>query len=327
MKSTLFLTIFAAIAAAAPQSTLDALIKRESEPEFVRCGTRHRPKIKPAPGKPLPVQPDGPANWGCPSGDTCVGEYAFKDLPDGVCIKNPIKCGGTGAEPDKTCPKDKAYKCMPNPDQGKCPADASFCGFCVEKEIVDELGVRRDGKTNPCGGDSGKNCFGNPHGFEVCAGEDFFEKSGVCVRWGLTTPCNEDGTCFKSSDYCVSTTCPVGIDGTNCEKKICVSGDYAKELGLGTPKPPITLIPGGKARSTVAATPSSKAAFTKTITEKGYKTITKTITKTTVSYKTTVTTSTYTKTVTKAGGEVKGKPNKPKPKPSYDRGGSGYGGY
>ncbi|KAK6345249.1 hypothetical protein TWF718_007175 [Orbilia javanica] len=209
MKATLILAIFAAAAAAAP-STLAA---RQTQK---RCGAG--------------------SNLKCATGETCVGEFGFKDDPKGVCIKSAIKCGSTMAHPDTTCPKNKSYKCIPKANTFECPMDVAYCGFCVEKVVTDAIGIRSEG-VNRCGGASKKKCFENPSSPELCAGEDALNDGmGVCLSWGFSRNCKTDDDCnfpgLSSKSFCVTATCPKGMSVEECSGKVCLDEKYIREFGL-----------------------------------------------------------------------------------------------
>ncbi|KAK6505090.1 hypothetical protein TWF481_007012 [Arthrobotrys musiformis] len=209
MKATLILAIFAAAAAAAPQGDF---IKRQAAQK--RCGAG--------------------SNLTCATGETCVGEFGFKDDPKGVCIKAAKTCGATMADPNTTCPKDN--KCIPRANRFQCPQDVAYCGFCVEKAITDVVGVRSEG-VNRCGGKSGKKCFENPSSLEICAGEDALNDGmGVCLTWGLSRNCNTDDGCnfpgLSSKSFCVSNTCPKGLSKEECTGKVCLDEKYIRMFGL-----------------------------------------------------------------------------------------------
>ncbi|KAF3169824.1 hypothetical protein TWF225_004683 [Orbilia oligospora] len=210
MKATLILAIFAAAAAAAPQG---AIAKRQTQK---RCGAD--------------------SGLTCATGETCVGEFGFKDDPKGVCIKGAIKCGSTPADPNTTCPKDKSYKCIPRANTLQCPMDVAYCGFCVEKAVTDIVGVRSEG-VNRCGGKSGKKCFENPSNLELCAGEEALNDGmGVCLSWGLSRNCQSDADCnfpgSSSQSFCVTNTCPKGLGPEECTGKVCLDEKYIRQFGL-----------------------------------------------------------------------------------------------
>jgi len=78
----------------------------------------------------------------CASGETCVGEYSFKG-EHGVCMKNPITCGSTQDHPDTTCP-GSTYRCLPRANYTfECPQDVAYCGYCVPKEVVNQIGLKK----------------------------------------------------------------------------------------------------------------------------------------------------------------------------------------
>ncbi|KAF3920131.1 hypothetical protein AA313_de0202697 [Arthrobotrys entomopaga] len=199
MKATLFLVAFAAVAAAAPSNGAAGN----------RCG--------------------GGSGVACASGETCVGEFQFKDDPKGLCIKKPFTCGATMADPNTTCPKDKKYKCIPRANTMQCPQDVAYCGFCVEQGITAKLGIRSEG-VNRCGGSSGKKCFNNPRNPELCAGEkELKDGMGVCIEWGYTRQC-KDG-CIPG-DVCVKNTCPSGLSAEDCSGSVCLDKKYVAQFGL-----------------------------------------------------------------------------------------------
>ncbi|KAK6360591.1 hypothetical protein TWF730_006729 [Orbilia blumenaviensis] len=211
MKATLILSIFAAVAAAAPQGATSPV-----KPALKRCGA----------GSKLT----------CATGETCVGEYGFKDDQKGVCVKNAITCGSTLAHPDTTCPKNKSYKCIPRSNTFECPMDVAYCGFCLEKSVTDIVGVRSEG-VNRCGGASGKKCFENPNSYELCAGEKVLKDGmGVCLIWGLSRNCKTNADCnfpgISSKSVCVTNSCPKGLGPEECTGKVCLDEQYVKQFGL-----------------------------------------------------------------------------------------------
>ncbi|KAK6356006.1 hypothetical protein TWF718_000379 [Orbilia javanica] len=314
MRTTLFITLFAALAAAAPESTLEALIRRESEPEGLkRCGGGKVPKDKSL------INPRSGSDWDCLKGQTCVGEYRFKDSPQGVCMDKPTKCGGG----DGPCPSDGLQKCIPVSNTRICPQDVAVCGHCVSKKDYSQYGLRSEG-TNLCKGSSGKECFANENHPEVCAGEGYLKGSGVCLEWGFLNSC-PDGKCSLPNYHCVDITCPKGIDPELCNKKVCLADKYVKELGLASGVTPATIAvpppvkPSASSESKVSG--KSASVVTKTSTRVSYNNITRTVTKTTTKYKTSYVTVKSTRTVTKNG-----KPNRPTPRPRPTPKREGYGG-
>lgn len=115
MKATLLLVVFVAFTAAAQDKKAGATHKR--------CGAGSAKK--------------------CARDETCVGEKSFKGEL-GVCLKQPMTCGGTQDDPDDTCP-GSTYRCLPRANVTReCPLDARYCGYCVTKAVVNQIGLKKE---------------------------------------------------------------------------------------------------------------------------------------------------------------------------------------
>ncbi|KAK6522767.1 hypothetical protein TWF281_002203 [Arthrobotrys megalospora] len=225
MKSTLLLTIFAALAAAAPGATIGSLTKRAdnslaAKSSGKRCG--------------------GPSKVKCGTGEICASENQFKDDPMGLCIKKPTKYCGGEKKLTVGCSKEDGYYCMYDRSIN-CVQDANYCGWCIEQKWVDKFGgLRRDG-TNRCGGESGKKCFDAVG--EFCVGGDILKDGmGICTDFNRVCTLGKPETCgtnpLQGTMYCVKDTreeCPSFQDCSG--GGICLQGKYVDEFGLKKPTP------------------------------------------------------------------------------------------
>ncbi|KAF3920823.1 hypothetical protein ABW20_dc0110348 [Dactylellina cionopaga] len=245
MKSVFFLAAFTAIAAAAPRSDVDFLIKRASTSNTgKRCG--------------------GGSSIKCAiRSEKCVGEYYFNDDPKGVCIKEPSICGDTKETPGIKC--GEGYKCALRANENECYmgwSDITTCGYCVENAFMDKVGGSRDdgyrAGTNRCGGPSGKKCFNNPYSPEICVGEkEMKDGLGICSPKWRTRGCEKGCTEFArmakpgskpvTGDICVGWTkkCYSDEPTEDCGGTVCLTGRYIDQFGLkkkptSTSKPPTT---------------------------------------------------------------------------------------
>ncbi|KAK6515176.1 hypothetical protein TWF506_007521 [Arthrobotrys conoides] len=225
MKATLFLAVFAALAAAAPQGASSGVLKRASDDEITRCGVSDDDK--------------------CAEGEKCVGVYKLKDQPGGLCVKEPIMCGGENEH--ESCPDD--HRCLRD-SSSKCPSNL-YCGWCVEKRWIDKFQYRSNGM-NRCGGSSGKECYKGAG--EVCVGEDvMLDGMGVCLE--------NPGNCLGERG---EKMCPINSDygPGHCVKdprQNCTPGDKdCSGICLDS------LYTGGKIRGqgSTSSTPPSKTAAT-----------------------------------------------------------------
>ncbi|KAK6515895.1 hypothetical protein TWF281_004486 [Arthrobotrys megalospora] len=249
MKTTLSLVVFTALAAAAPQSIVDSLMKRESEPRPTECSF----------------------SSGCPDGEVCAGQYRLQRGTDGVCIPERLKCG-IDDDPDATCPKDKEYKCIPHVEQMKCPMDGTYCGYCVEKwKVSSSGGLKKDFTEVRC--DGSFLCLNRPAtGLELpCIDplDPYFLEEDICPEWLLENRCDDDGKCSKPGHQCVPSRCESGKDSERCNRKICLPEAIFKRWDSMVPSErPLPVPPSSK---TCTVKP-----VTKTVTEK--ETITETVT-------------------------------------------------
>ncbi|KAF3911939.1 hypothetical protein ABW20_dc0109419 [Dactylellina cionopaga] len=222
MRVILLLAVYAVLVSAAPQSGINSITKRTSEPEpepivelddSERCGK------------------SSPTRRKCPQGQTCVAEKEASDGKGGICVEKPKPCGDefSCSQSDGACVSDPRVKCPAGVD---CDG-----GICLWAPTLKAMGGQKQLNLKPvvCGGSTGVKCANG----QLCVGElGFARGTGVCTKWhrycgyfnGPTCP---DGTlCVPNPQI----ECPKGA--MDCVMNgICVRGDWVKTYGGGMRKP------------------------------------------------------------------------------------------
>ncbi|KAF3932601.1 hypothetical protein ABW20_dc0109430 [Dactylellina cionopaga] len=208
MKVAFYLIIFAAFAAAAPQSATSVLVKRVSSTSSgKRCG--------------------GSSGKKCAKGEACIGEEELKD-GIGICIKDPQACDNDKGD---KCPSGE-WSCLYDP-RNPCEAglDQEECGggVCVAQQWIQKVGLQTDSPKR-CGGPSNKRCADG----ELCIGDDLLlDEMGVCIKNKKQCANFVGDQCPGKNKYdCVddpSVQCRPGLQ--DCGSGACLLKGYGDKIG------------------------------------------------------------------------------------------------